>query len=432
MTSLRKILVPTDFSRNSTYALRAAAALAHDNGASLVVLHVELLRSDHPETGSKAETAYHRDLEREFGRFCEAVSGVRVERKTARGEPAAEIVGAADELDCDLIAMGTHGRTGLARLLAGSVTEEVLRRSAVPVLAVRSPSSAFRSGGGPYQATADLASAPRPSAVRTILAPVDVSRQSRQTAQVAASLARAYQAKLILLNVQEWDQLIWSDGAAAGYDAEVALRVHARRRMLKFHGELNGVDHEWRTARGRPVEEILKAADAMDCDLIVMHTHGPKGWERLLFGSVAEGVMRKANCPVLILRQPAAFATEDRKHGPEPTSHDAKVPACQGPSPTNARHERIAVSSHVSCPGGAGGQAHHGAYPEVVEETAAIEGAFLDARQHRGPLDCPRRPASAPPRRGAPEPDRGGLTPAGPVRPATQSYVPTHDSLSMM
>ena len=124
--------------------------------------------------------------------------------------------------------------------------------------------------------------------------------------------------------------------------------------------------------------------------------------------------------------------TEDRKHGPEPTSHDAKVPACQGPSPTNARHERIAVSSHVSCPGRAGGQAHHGAYPEVVEETAAIEGAFLDARQHRGPLDSPRRPASAPPRRGAPESDRGGLTPAGPVRPATQSYVPTHDSLSMM
>lgn len=124
----QRIMVPLDGSDLAQNALDHAVDLARALGATLVLLHV---RTSH--TGSKE--AARRYLE--FVQAQVASQGVPIELVVASGAIAASIIRAADEEHIDLIAMATHGRTGLQRAVRGSVAEEVLRRSNKPVLLVR-------------------------------------------------------------------------------------------------------------------------------------------------------------------------------------------------------------------------------------------------------------------------------------------------------
>jgi len=121
MFPVRTILYPTDFSVCSQPALDLAFALARDCHARLIVLHV-------------AEPA----LVVDYGDFEEAAD-CNSEFRLEEGDPAEKILHVAQEVPCDLIVMGTHGRTGLGRLLMGSVAEKVLRRAPCPVLTVKTP-----------------------------------------------------------------------------------------------------------------------------------------------------------------------------------------------------------------------------------------------------------------------------------------------------
>jgi nucleotide-binding universal stress UspA family protein len=142
MLSLHTILLPTDFSPNAEYALRMASSLARDYGARLILLHVSMPPSGPidvlppgPDLPAESQEALLGKLP--WPELPDA--GVRVEHRVAEGEPADEILRLARKVSCDLIVMGTHGRTGLARLLHGSVAEEVLRKAPCPVLAVHLP-----------------------------------------------------------------------------------------------------------------------------------------------------------------------------------------------------------------------------------------------------------------------------------------------------
>ncbi|MCA9515988.1 MAG: universal stress protein [Myxococcales bacterium] len=144
----RKILVPTDFSTCSDSALTLGAQLAHDVGAELVALHVVdpghvplsavIHPSTHPEgvdvrthTTELATRAIERRLERL------PVTVVARSGHVVFGRPAKMICQAVADLGADLVVMGTHGRTGIAHLIMGSVAEKVLRVAKVPVLTVR-------------------------------------------------------------------------------------------------------------------------------------------------------------------------------------------------------------------------------------------------------------------------------------------------------
>lgn len=136
------ILHPTDYLECSVQAFRIAADLARQHQASLLVLHVaETLGSEnvtYGEVGSQVEPAgYRRRLEEDLRRSVPVVPGVAVEYLVTAGDPAEEIERVARERACDLIVMGTHGRTGLNRLLMGSVAEHVIRRAPCPVLTTR-------------------------------------------------------------------------------------------------------------------------------------------------------------------------------------------------------------------------------------------------------------------------------------------------------
>src|SRR5262249_52621534 len=141
MLPIKTILHPTDFSGPSEYAFQVACSLARDYGAKLVVLHVDMPPVTIGEVISYMEPEdYKEKLWAEFHRLEASEPGIRdlrVETKLVEGNPAKEILKTAREIKPELIVMGTHGRTGLGRLLMGSVAEEVVRKSAFPVLTVK-------------------------------------------------------------------------------------------------------------------------------------------------------------------------------------------------------------------------------------------------------------------------------------------------------
>jgi nucleotide-binding universal stress UspA family protein len=140
MARPRTILHPTDFSPGSAAAFAYACDLARDSGTRLVVLHV--LDAGVPMVAEGVVLPSNLDELRETAwRELDAVhpkdSAIRFERILREGSTVAEILDAAQGLGADLIVMGTHGRTGLGRLLLGSVTEGVLRKAPCPVLTVK-------------------------------------------------------------------------------------------------------------------------------------------------------------------------------------------------------------------------------------------------------------------------------------------------------
>jgi len=145
MLPINHILCPTDFSDRALAAFHLAGALARDHRASLTVLHIrevptvafaEFGAVPPPEMPSRAEVM------EKLEDYEPPDEAIHVEHVTADGVPAEEIVRLAEERHCDLIVMGTHGRTGLGRLMMGSVAEEVMRRAPCPVLTLKSPVAA--------------------------------------------------------------------------------------------------------------------------------------------------------------------------------------------------------------------------------------------------------------------------------------------------
>jgi nucleotide-binding universal stress UspA family protein/quercetin dioxygenase-like cupin family protein len=143
MPSIQTILHPTDFSESSRWAFQTACSLARDYKATLVLLHVIPPSADplltepvvNPLQPIESQEAWR-------GRFAwpqPTDPRIRIEHRVAEGGSPAEILRLARLLPCDLIVMGSHGRTGLSRLLTGSVAEEVLRKATCPVLVVRIP-----------------------------------------------------------------------------------------------------------------------------------------------------------------------------------------------------------------------------------------------------------------------------------------------------
>jgi nucleotide-binding universal stress UspA family protein len=149
MPSIRSILVPVDFSDCSAEVVEHAAELARGLGAQLRVLHVVDppggIALDTPleigQDGRDTQTVIEYladDAEQRLPRYLEQLDNVSVQSMVRIGPPADTIVDAADEIGADLIVMGTHGRTGLAHMLLGSVAEQVLRRTRRPVVTIRS------------------------------------------------------------------------------------------------------------------------------------------------------------------------------------------------------------------------------------------------------------------------------------------------------
>jgi universal stress protein A len=133
----RKILVPTDFSHSGDAALEMATAFARDAGALLLIVHAEELPSaygaGHHPYGMPEPIADR------LQKVEPTDPTVRYERRLIVGDPAHAILRLAKDEQVDMIVMGTHGRTGLSRMLMGSVAEAIVRGAECPVLTYRQP-----------------------------------------------------------------------------------------------------------------------------------------------------------------------------------------------------------------------------------------------------------------------------------------------------
>ena len=138
--------------------------------------------------------------------------------------------------------------------------------------------------------------------IHTILHPTDYSDLSRPAFEEACQMARECGAKLVVCHVAPPTLVAVGEGMVVEIPSEETEQMTARLEQVKPDDPLVRVSH--RFARGDAADEIVRLAEEVNADLIVMGTHGRGGLSRLLLGSVAEAVMRTAPCPVLTVKAP--------------------------------------------------------------------------------------------------------------------------------
>lgn len=284
---LKRILVPLDGSELAERILVFVRGLLVHQDAEVTLLHVlkRLPGADYRDTGSLSAEDAKVHLERLQRQWSEEGARVRIAFMT--GEPCDEILKFADALQPSLVAMSTHGRTGLSRMLRGSVAEEFLRRSPFTTL-LCNPHALPQRG--------------RPEALqfRRILVPTDGSEFSLSVVPAVEEFARMFGAEVILLYVAAVypDPLGYPVGTVLPTSEDAAQVVEqVARRFDPAKAKVRT-----RVTFGLPETQIVQAAIAENADLVAMATHGRTGLARILLGSVAEAVLRASPCPVMIVR----------------------------------------------------------------------------------------------------------------------------------
>jgi nucleotide-binding universal stress UspA family protein len=149
MLPIKTILHPTDFSERSGFGFQLACSLARDYGAQLIVMHAaEQPMAFVGEGGVVSPPVVDLDaLRQQLAQVLPEDPTLPVEHRLVQGDAAAQILRMAYETQCDVIVLGTHGRTGLSRLAMGSAAEQVLRRAPCPVVTVKAPVPATSAPG---------------------------------------------------------------------------------------------------------------------------------------------------------------------------------------------------------------------------------------------------------------------------------------------
>lgn len=294
------VLFPTDLSEASLKAWPYAVAVAHRAQSRLTVLHVvptfepisvpsvPLAPPVHTIQPPTPDEVRH-EMQRALPDL--PLHGVEVRYIPHAGDPVQVIADQAVSGSADLIVMGTHGRSGVERLLIGSVTERVLRQAPCPVLVVPS----------------DVPTTLEVEALFTrVLCPLDYSPASLQALGLALEVARQAKGRVTVVHACE----VADEPRLHAYLGEVrrqALDI-ARDRLHALLADDPGSsgDVEQIVALGRPGREILKIARRQGSDVIVMGAQGRGRVGLALVGSTTQDVIRAAPCPVLVVRGAAA------------------------------------------------------------------------------------------------------------------------------
>ena len=306
---LKRILVPLDFSSASLQALQYTIRLAEKFRAAIHLVHIQpadeltaISKAGHLMLNCADAIALMQDRLGEIQRRhdvqfwpdnCHVLSG----------RPFEEVCKLASEIEADLIVLPTRGYSGLKHVVLGSTAERIVRFAPCPVLVLR---------GARYQkAMLDEAAGEAGFKLRKILVPVDFSSCSLAGARYAARLARSTGASVRFLHVVfPYSQVLGIDRVGANSTSmaqtvrETAQGEMARLRRMKF---LRGLDCEAELRVGPVVDEISGASSSPEVDLLVISTHGRTGFKRALIGSIAEHVVRYAECPVITVPSRGRF-----------------------------------------------------------------------------------------------------------------------------
>lgn len=299
--SLRHVLVATDFSPIADAALDRAIAIAKLHGARMTLAYAEAVVDPGPPADNESAAAVElgalaaalkdderRQLETRLERIRAA--GIEVETAVRGGSPDEAITEIAKAGGVNLIVIGTHGRTGIGRFLLGSVAELIVRRATCDVLVSRgtATSGMFER---PVVAT-DFSSA----AERALLSTMDLVGPG-----IPIQLVHAWQ-----YPVGAWGLgLLGEDSTAAVTVREAITRTADEHgaRLLAAHRR-DGHPLQFELAEGAAADVVTQLATERGYDLVAIGTHGHRGLERFLLGSVAERTVRHAPCSVLIAHAP--------------------------------------------------------------------------------------------------------------------------------
>lgn len=287
------LLTATDFSKPAKLVIPYAFKLARLLNLRLIILHVVKA----PPGFEQWSQAAHRSLQSlktkallELGRIVRLANenDLVADHRLLVGIPEDSILEVAHNPDVALVAMGTHGKTGWDRLRLGSVAESILRRAPCPVLTVHA-SVTSRTSVNPNQLS-----------LARLLVATDFSASSKAALRAAVVLAKRLNARAVLVHAVE----------PSGSSQSEPLRVDGLSRK-RYAGRLQKmisascaekIITDRVVIQGNPVEVILDQARHQKADLIIVGTHGRRGMKRLILGSVAEAVVRRATCPVFIAK----------------------------------------------------------------------------------------------------------------------------------
>ena len=282
----KRILAPLDGSPEGEAILPEALRVAAP-GAELFLLHVAPTAPALPD----APVRQALEIPERALAYLESVrgrlSGRHATALVRHGDASEEITQAAQELGADLLALTTHGRSGLSRLLMGSVAEAVVRQSSLPLLLMRPGRRSTPDGG-----------------LREILVPLDDTERSVRILDLVKPLAVETGCDVRLLHVIV---PIVVGVPPAGILATVPATEHdpqPRLREIARPLEAAGVRVHTEVASGYAAVEILGHARDAGSDLIAMATSAKRGLSRIFLGSVAQAVLRDAERPVLLSRVP--------------------------------------------------------------------------------------------------------------------------------
>jgi len=282
-----KILVGFDGSEFSRAALLEAANRIKSRGGKIILLNAVYF--DEEEFGNKPEQLEKR---MESGKkICFGAKemvrkefGIDIESIVSEGEPPEVIARTAQEMNADLIAMGTHGRRGIKRFIMGSVTSGVIGHAPCDVLVVKKPCT---------RCTGEFTS---------ILLPFDGSAFSKKALSHAYALAKDEGSEVTALYViPRYEEMI---GFMKTDSIRKSLHKEAERiiDLAKQSVSSNGVTLATAIEEGNAADKIVETANRMKHDLIVMGSYGWRGVNKAILGSTTERVIMNATCPILVVK----------------------------------------------------------------------------------------------------------------------------------
>ena len=295
MLAIKKILFPTDFSECAEHAFSHAAELAALFDAEVHVFHTRIRPlSYYPALKhllEEAERLENKQNNPDGEKTMRAPIGdqiIVISDEKAGHAAYEEIISYSKAHDIDLIVMGTHGRRGPRRLFIGSTAERVVRLAPCPVLTLRSD--------------ADILN---PAQLSNILVPVDFSDFSNDAIRYAAELADTWDAEITLIHVIEEAVLptVYGVEPVATYPVDHLMEESQKQidRLKEAYFGENPRVHT-KILVGHSALTIASYAKESSTNLIVIPTHGLTGLKRFLMGSVAEHVVRNAQCAVLTIK----------------------------------------------------------------------------------------------------------------------------------
>lgn len=285
---MKKILVPTDFSKPALIATEVAADIARRSGAEITLLHVIEgvsegsinVEGEATYTGSMEDKLFTMKLiERSRKQMAKAMAdpkleGVKVRQELKMGTPFHGMNSIISERKVDLVVMGTSGRSDLEQMIIGSNTEKVVRQSHCPVLTVHNK--------------------PASKDFKNIVYATGLNKDEEVFSRIVRATQKIYDSTIHLVRINTPGNF-QRDAVVKKYMEDFAKKLQLKNYTINV---FNDITEE---------EGIIYFADSIDADMVAMATHGRTGFAHVLAGSIAEEVVSHSKRPVL------TFVTKHKK-----------------------------------------------------------------------------------------------------------------------